>query len=88
MAEGAAGPLGEQHRGDADWEQDRPRVCGRPSSGRLPASAFARHLRTVPTEDGQKLAEDQSLLFMETSALEGEKVEDAFNVILTGIWPL
>ena len=40
----------------------------------------------VPTVDGQTLAEEQSLLFMETSALEGEKVEEAFNVILTEIY--
>uniref|UniRef100_A0A7S4FXU0 Uncharacterized protein n=1 Tax=Eutreptiella gymnastica TaxID=73025 RepID=A0A7S4FXU0_9EUGL len=43
-------------------------------------------LRQVPTVDGQTLAEEQSLLFMETSALEGEKVEEAFNVILTEIY--
>lgn len=39
----------------------------------------------MSTEDGQKLAQEQSLLFMETSALEGEKVEEAFNVILNGV---
>eukprot|EP00667_Euglena_gracilis_P022596 EG_transcript_25212 len=44
------------------------------------------HQRTVSTEDGQKLAQEQSLLFMETSALEGEKVEEAFNVILNEIY--
>lgn len=44
-----------------------------------------RHQRTVTTEAGQKLAQEQSLLFMETSALEGEKVEEAFNVILHGV---
>jgi|EP00669_Euglena_mutabilis_P014654 small GTP-binding protein len=44
------------------------------------------HQRTVTTEAGQKLAQEQSLLFMETSALEGEKVEEAFNVILHEIY--
>ena len=35
-------------------------------------------------DQAQGVAEDQQLLFMETSALEGDKVEEAFNVILTG----
>lgn len=44
-----------------------------------------RHLRAVSTEDGQELAERESLYFMETSALEATNVENAFTEVLTHI---
>eukprot|EP00993_Chasmostoma_nieuportense_P003198 NODE_3933_length_871_cov_45.868280_g3778_i0.p1 GENE.NODE_3933_length_871_cov_45.868280_g3778_i0~~NODE_3933_length_871_cov_45.868280_g3778_i0.p1 ORF type:complete len:214 (-),score=75.34 NODE_3933_length_871_cov_45.868280_g3778_i0:166-807(-) len=44
------------------------------------------HLRQVPSEECKALAEAQQLLFMETSALEGDRVEEAFNVILNEIY--
>uniref|UniRef100_A0A7S1IZX7 Uncharacterized protein n=1 Tax=Eutreptiella gymnastica TaxID=73025 RepID=A0A7S1IZX7_9EUGL len=44
------------------------------------------HLRQVTKDQAQSVAEEQQLLFMETSALEGDKVEEAFNVILTEIY--
>ncbi|CAG7869124.1 unnamed protein product [Brassica rapa] len=42
-----------------------------------------RHLLAVPTEDGKSYAEQESLCFMETSALEATNVEDAFAEVLT-----
>jgi len=38
------------------------------------------HLRQVPTEEGQKLAEEKGLLFIETSAKTGQNVEEAFTL--------
>ncbi|KAH0921695.1 LOW QUALITY PROTEIN: hypothetical protein HID58_021713 [Brassica napus] len=45
-----------------------------------------RHLLAVPTEDGKSYAEQESLCFMETSALEATNVEDAFAEVLTQIY--
>ncbi|KAH7283918.1 hypothetical protein KP509_34G031100 [Ceratopteris richardii] len=45
-----------------------------------------RHLRAVPTEDGQSLAEKENLFFIETSALDSTNVESAFQQILTQIY--
>uniref|UniRef100_A0A8C0Y6E7 Ras-related protein Rab-25 n=1 Tax=Cyprinus carpio carpio TaxID=630221 RepID=A0A8C0Y6E7_CYPCA len=42
-------------------------------------------VRSVPTEDAKDFAEKNSLLFMETSALESVNVEAAFNTVLTEI---
>ncbi|KAK2903573.1 hypothetical protein QQF64_009276 [Cirrhinus molitorella] len=42
-------------------------------------------IRSVPTEDAKDFAEKNSLLFMETSALESINVEAAFNTVLTEI---
>lgn len=44
-----------------------------------------RHLRAVSTEDGQELAERESLYFMETSALEATNVDNAFTEALAQI---
>uniref|UniRef100_A0A0E0D8X7 Ras-related protein Rab11C n=1 Tax=Oryza meridionalis TaxID=40149 RepID=A0A0E0D8X7_9ORYZ len=43
------------------------------------------HLRSVPEEDGQALAEKEGLSFLETSALEALNVEKAFQTILKDI---
>ncbi|CAO1941408.1 unnamed protein product, partial [Urochloa humidicola] len=43
------------------------------------------HLRSVPEEDGQALAEKEGLSFLETSALEALNVEKAFQTILADI---
>jgi Ras-related protein Rab-11A len=48
--------------------------------------ADLRHLRAVSTEDGQALAERESLYFMETSALESTNVENAFKQVLNQIY--
>ncbi|KAF2617110.1 hypothetical protein F2Q68_00040819 [Brassica cretica] len=45
-----------------------------------------RHLLAVPTEDGKSYAEQESLCFMETSALEATNVEEAFAEVLTQIY--
>ncbi|KAM7497975.1 hypothetical protein LguiA_022389 [Lonicera macranthoides] len=45
-----------------------------------------RHLVAVPTEDGKSFAENESLYFMETSALEATNVENAFAEVLTQIY--
>ncbi|KAF8402995.1 hypothetical protein HHK36_011089 [Tetracentron sinense] len=44
------------------------------------------HLRAVPEEDGQILAEKEGLSFLETSALEALNIEKAFQTILTEIY--
>lgn len=47
-----------------------------------------KHLREVPTEEAAEFAQKNGLLFMETSALDGEKVEDAFQQLITTIYHL
>ncbi|XP_010262670.1 PREDICTED: ras-related protein Rab2BV [Nelumbo nucifera] len=44
------------------------------------------HLRAVPEEDAQALAEKEGLSFLETSALEALNVDKAFQTILTEIY--
>jgi hypothetical protein len=44
----------------------------------------ARHIRTVPTEDAVRFAEENHLAFIETSALDASGVDQAFHKILTG----
>jgi GTPase SAR1 family protein len=43
-----------------------------------------KHLRAVPTEESKAYATENSLSFIETSALDGGNVEMAFQKILTG----
>lgn len=45
-----------------------------------------RHLVAVSTEEGKSYAENESLYFMETSALEAVNVENAFAEVLTQIY--
>jgi len=47
-----------------------------------------RHLRTVPTEDAMRFAEEHRLAFIETSALDASGVDTAFHRILTEIHSL
>merc|ERR1712216_669836 len=47
-----------------------------------------RHLRAVPTDDAKGYAEQCSLSFIETSALDSPNVEQAFQTILTEIYRL
>lgn len=44
------------------------------------------HLRAVPMQDGQTLAEKEGLSYLETSALEAYNIEKAFQTILTEIY--
>ncbi|KAF9432677.1 Ras- protein Rab-11B [Entomortierella beljakovae] len=44
-----------------------------------------RHLRAVGTEDGKVLAEKHNMLFLETSALEGTNVQEAFSELVAEI---
>ncbi|KVI04892.1 ras-related protein Rab11C-like [Cynara cardunculus var. scolymus] len=44
------------------------------------------HLRVVQESDGQRLAEQEGLSFLETSALEAHNVEKAFQMILLDIY--
>ena len=44
------------------------------------------HLRAIPTDDAQSLAEREGLSFLETSALEAYNVEKAFQTILFDIY--
>lgn len=43
-----------------------------------------RHLRAVTTEDAKQFASENSLMFIETSALDSSNVEQAFQKILAG----
>jgi Ras-related protein Rab-11A len=43
-----------------------------------------KHLRAVSTDEAKAFATDQSLSFIETSALDASNVESAFQNILTG----
>lgn len=45
-----------------------------------------RHLRAVRTEEGEEFAAKHNLQCMETSALDGQKVHDAFQETLTNIY--
>ncbi|OMJ16055.1 Ras-related protein Rab-11A [Smittium culicis] len=45
-----------------------------------------RHLRAVPTNDAKSFAESNGLCFIETSALDSQNVEQAFQQILTQIY--
>eukprot|EP00096_Caligus_rogercresseyi_P015550 TRINITY_DN79_c0_g1_i10.p1 TRINITY_DN79_c0_g1~~TRINITY_DN79_c0_g1_i10.p1 ORF type:complete len:217 (-),score=49.71 TRINITY_DN79_c0_g1_i10:515-1165(-) len=45
-----------------------------------------RHLRAVPTDEAKQFAEQNSLSFIETSALDSTNVETAFHNILTEIY--
>ncbi|KAJ3333939.1 hypothetical protein HDU93_008285 [Gonapodya sp. JEL0774] len=45
-----------------------------------------RHLRAVPTEEAKAFATENSLMFIETSALDSSNVELAFQKILTEIY--
>nr|KAJ0194436.1 hypothetical protein LSAT_V11C800394810 [Lactuca sativa] len=46
------------------------------------------HLRAVQETNGQKLAEQEGLSFLETSALEAQNVEKAFQMILLDIYQI
>ncbi|XP_041356349.1 ras-related protein rab-11.1-like isoform X1 [Gigantopelta aegis] len=48
--------------------------------------ADLRHLRAVTTEDGRMLAEKSNYSFIETSALEGVNVGEAFNNLIVDIF--
>lgn len=45
-----------------------------------------KHLRAVPTEEAKSFADENGLLFIETSALDTSFVEQAFQTILTDIY--
>lgn len=45
-----------------------------------------KHLRAVPTEEARGFAAENSLSFIETSALDASNVESAFQTILTDIY--
>jgi len=47
-----------------------------------------RHLVAIPPEDGKSFAENESLYFMETSALDATNVEAAFAEVLSQICPI
>jgi len=45
-----------------------------------------KHLRAVPTDEAKAFAAENSLSFIETSALDASNVESAFQTILTDIY--
>ena len=44
-----------------------------------------KHLRVVKQEEGSALAQKYQMAFIETSALEGNNIDQAFEIILTNI---
>jgi len=44
-----------------------------------------RHLRTVPSEEARQFAENNKLLYIETSALDSTNIEESFNILVKGI---
>ena len=47
-----------------------------------------KHLRAVPADQATTFAQENQLNFIETSALDASNVEQAFQNILTGTFPL
>lgn len=47
-----------------------------------------RHLRSVTEDQGRQLAEDEGLVFLETSALEATNIHKAFNTIIYDIYQI
>jgi len=47
-----------------------------------------RHLRQVETEQGKQLAEEEGMLFVETSALDSTNVDEAFGQLIHEIYRL
>lgn len=99
VAQGAAGARGPEHRGNARGQQERPAVrlvyvsdqSPRPPSFLTHPDTDTdtdRHIRTVPTEDAMRFAEEHHLAFIETSALDASGVDTAFHRILTEIHSL
>lgn len=48
--------------------------------------ADLKHLRAVTVESASEFSENEALSFIETSALDGNKVEEAFNTVLKEIF--
>ena len=48
--------------------------------------ADLKHLRAVSIETASEYSENESLSFIETSALDAHNVEDAFNTVLKEIF--
>lgn len=46
------------------------------------------HLRAVPTDEAKNFAQENQLLFTETSALNSENVETAFRELITAIYQM
>ncbi|EDO15222.1 hypothetical protein Kpol_423p12 [Vanderwaltozyma polyspora DSM 70294] len=46
------------------------------------------HLRAVPTDEAKKFAQENQLLFTETSALNSENVDQAFRELITSIYQM
>lgn len=44
-----------------------------------------RHLRMVPSEEARQFAENNKLLYIETSALDSTNIEESFNILVKGI---
>jgi adenylate kinase family enzyme len=70
------------------FPRTRPQAEALDRSGQRERAAEAyeklRHLRAVPTDDARGYAEQRTLSFIETSALDSTNVEQAFQTILTG----
>lgn len=46
------------------------------------------HMRAVPTDEARNFAQENQLLFTETSAMEGQNVDQAFEELITAIYQM
>ena len=73
MVDGGSGEWILEHGDHADWQQ----VGSEPPVGVVP---HIDHSRAVSTEEGAKFAEENGLIFLETSAKTAANVEEVIAV--------
>ena len=73
MVDGGSGEWILEHGDHADWQQvgSEPPVC---------VVSHFKHSRAVSTEEGAKFAEENGLIFLETSAKTAANVEEVIAV--------
>ena len=75
MVDGGPGEWILEHGDHADWQQ----VGSEPPVGIV---SYIKHSRAVSTEEGAKFAEENGLIFLETSAKTAANVEEVITVLL------
>lgn len=74
MVDGGPGEWILEHGDHADWQQ----VGSEPPVGVV---SYIEHSRAVSTEEGAKFAEENGLIFLETSAKTAANVEEVIAVL-------
>ena len=74
MVDGGPGEWILEHGDHADWQQ----VGSEPSVGIV---FYIKHSRAVSTEEGAKFAEENGLIFLETSAKTAANVEEVIAML-------